>query len=279
MLNDPALPYGLRDIRLTPINSDGSYGTPVDLPVAQTLSFSEAEDVEELRGDDRLVAIHGKGAVVEWSLEAGGISLEAWALMNGAQLTETGSSPAQIKSLLKKTSDARSYFMIEGQSINDVDGDVHVKIYKAKVTGNLEGEFADGTFFITKCDGQGLGDNDLNLYEITWNETETAIGLGGVDAIMGLFSNATSGTYSATYSGQTAAAIPYNVTADDLEAALVALSNIAPGDVSVSGVPGALYVEFEGTLGESVQTLTVNGAGLTPANSIVATVIRPGAAA
>src|SRR5688500_1715920 len=112
-LDDPALPYGLRDVKLTPINSDGSLGTPVDLPVSQTLSFSEAEEFEELRGDDRLVAVHGQGATVEWELEAGGISLEAWAILTGGELTETGATPNQTKSLLKKTTHARPYFRIE----------------------------------------------------------------------------------------------------------------------------------------------------------------------
>ena len=44
--------------------------------------------------------------------------------------------------------------------INDVDGDTHCRIYKCKVTDTLEGEFADGGFFITKCSGEALGDAD-----------------------------------------------------------------------------------------------------------------------
>ena len=43
-------------------------------PHMQTLTFGETEEYEELRGDDKLVATHGKGAQVEWDLEAGGIS-------------------------------------------------------------------------------------------------------------------------------------------------------------------------------------------------------------
>jgi hypothetical protein len=175
-LADPALPYGLRDIKVTPINADGSLGTAVDLPAAQTLSFSEAEEYQELRGDDRLIAVHGQGPTVEWELEAGGISLDAWKVLCGGTLTTTGTTPAQVKSLLKKVTDARPYFQIEGQAINDVAGDTHVIIYKAKVTENIEGEFADGEFFITSCSGQGIGNEDGDLYLFTWNETEEAIG-------------------------------------------------------------------------------------------------------
>ena len=49
------LPYGLRDVKLTPIDDAGVLGTPVDLPAARTFSFSEAEEFEELRGDDQVV--------------------------------------------------------------------------------------------------------------------------------------------------------------------------------------------------------------------------------
>jgi hypothetical protein len=174
-LADPALPYGLRDIKVIPINDDGSLGTAVDLPVAQTLSFSEAEEYQELRGDDRLVAVHGQGPTVEFDLEAGGISLDAWKVITGGTLTESGSTPASVKSLTKKVTDARPYFRIEGQAINDVMGDTHVVIYKCKLTDTLEGEMTDGEFFVTSCSGQGIGDEDENLYTFTWNETAVPI--------------------------------------------------------------------------------------------------------
>ncbi len=43
----------------------------------------------------------------------------------------------------------KPYFMVEGQSIDDDGGDVHVVVYRCKATGNIEGEFADGAFFVT----------------------------------------------------------------------------------------------------------------------------------
>lgn len=277
-LSDPALPYGLRDIKLTPINSDGSYGTSVDLPVAQTLSFSEAEEFEELRGDDRLVAVHGQGPTVEFDLEAGGISLEAWQVMTGGTLDEAGSTPSQTKSLTKLVTDSRPYFKIEGQSINDVDGDTHVTIWKAKLTDNLEGEFADGQFFVTSCSGQGLGNDDDELYTITWNETSVAL-TAGVNELQLIVSNGTGGTFTVTYSAQTTSALAFGISVAGLQTALEALSNIVPGEVLVTGAPGAWYVEFIGTKGAINQTqMTVDNTSLTGGDAAVTT-IRQGAAA
>lgn len=47
----------------------------------------------------------------------------------------------------------------------------------------------------------------------------------------------TAGTFTITYDAQTTAAIPYNATAAEVQAALEALSNVAPGDVYVTGGP------------------------------------------
>lgn len=172
-LNDPTIPYGLRDIKIAPIDASGTVGTEVDLPIAQTLSFSETEEFTELRGDDVVAAIHGQGPIVEWELEAGAVSLAAWKVLTGGTLSTTGTTPDQVKKLNKKNTDARPYFQIQGKAINDGLGDTHVVIYKAKCTDSLEGEFADGEFFITSCSGQGIGDADGDVWDFIWNETAT----------------------------------------------------------------------------------------------------------
>lgn len=278
MLTSPQLPYGLRDVKLRPMASDSSLGTAVDLPASQTFSFSEAEEFETLRGDDRDVAIRGKGPKVEWELEAGGISLEAWEVLTGGTLTNTGVTPNQQKKLLKKVTDARQYFQVEGQSINDNDGDTHVKVFKCKVTDSLEGEWADGTFFITSCSGEGIGDADDNLYEITWNETATGI-TGGVNELQQIISNGTGGTFTITYSSQTTSAIDWDATASEVQTALEALSNIAPGDVEVTGDAGNWQVEFMGSLAATnVGQMTLGLGSLTGGGAAVVTT-RPGAAA
>ena len=68
-LSTTPLPYGLRDIKLTSYTTDAATtlaSTSVDLPYARTLSFSEAEEFTELRGDDQVVTTRGQGASVEW---------------------------------------------------------------------------------------------------------------------------------------------------------------------------------------------------------------------
>ena len=53
-----AIPFGLRQVKLVPLNDAGAEVTAsaVFLPASRTFSFSEAEDFETLEGDDRTVA-------------------------------------------------------------------------------------------------------------------------------------------------------------------------------------------------------------------------------
>lgn len=180
---DTALPYGLRDTAVTPYTdaSCTTLATGMDYPTARTLSFSEAEDYEELRGDDKLVALRGKGPGVDWSMEHGGISLPVYKAMAGGTLTTTGITPATVTKYRKKVTDQRPYFKAEGQSINDNGGDFHAVLYRCRASDNLEGEMADGAFWLTAAGGKTLpslitGDTDV-LYDFIINESEVAIDL------------------------------------------------------------------------------------------------------
>jgi len=92
----------------------------------------------------------------------------------------------------------------------------------------------------------------------------------------------TGGTFTLTYAGQTTTAIAYNATAAVVQTALEALSNIAPGDVVVTGGPGPATpytFTFGGALKGDVVAMTATGSftgGTTPAIAI--TTITPGVA-
>lgn len=177
-----ALPYGIRQIMLTPYTdaqattlSSVSY----PLPVAMTLGFSETEQYDELRGDDVLVAIHGRGAQVDWSLEAGGLPIMPWAIVTGGRVIEEGVSPNRTVRLLKSGDDQRPYFRIDGRVISDTGGNVVARIYKAKANGRIQADMRGGAFQTSRIDGVGLpltGDGGKWLYEIFRNESDSALG-------------------------------------------------------------------------------------------------------
>lgn len=181
-MGDTALPYGLRDTKVTPYTTGAATildTTKVDAPNARKLSFSEAEDFEELRGDDKVIALRGKGASVEWEMEHGGISLGAYKSMAGGTVTTSGVTPNTVTTYTKKVTDSRPYFKAEGQSISDNGGDFHAVLYRCRASDKLEGELGDGAFWLTGASGQSLpslitGSEDT-LYDFIINESVTAI--------------------------------------------------------------------------------------------------------
>lgn len=185
-LDTTPLPYGMRDIKITPYtDAAGSVlaASSIDLPNSRVLTFSDAEEFQELRGDDRVVAVHGNGAKVDWSLESGGLPFEAFKAMSGGTIIESGVSPNQIKTYTKKATDQRPYFKVEGQIISDSGGDIHVVLHRCKATGELSGDFKDGEFFLTSAKGQALavpnGPTTDEIYRFIYNETVTNIpGIG-----------------------------------------------------------------------------------------------------
>ncbi len=175
------LPYGLRDVKITPYTDAAgtTLGTPLDLPYSRTFSFTEAEEFEELRGDDKVVTTRGRGASVEWELESGGLSLEILKAISGGTITETGTTPAQKKSFKKLATEARPFFKVEGQAISDSGGDLHCVLDRCRCTGDIEGEFSDGEFFLTAAEGVALPSQQATridvLYEFVQNEQAAPI--------------------------------------------------------------------------------------------------------
>lgn len=87
----------------------------------------------------------------------------------------------------------------------------------------------------------------------------------------------TGGTFTLNFDGQTTAGIAYNAAAAAVQTALEALSNLAPGDVVVTGGPGPgtpWTVTFAAVLG-NVPQMSANGAaltgGVTPAVAVATT--------
>lgn len=85
--------------------------------------------------------------------------------------------------------------------------------------------------------------------------------------------NATGGTATYTFEGQTTAAVAHNANAATVQAALEALSNVAPGDVTVTGGPlntSPLLIEFKGTLGGANRTQMTSTSSLTGGSASIA---------
>ncbi len=82
----------------------------------------------------------------------------------------------------------------------------------------------------------------------------------------------TGGTFTITVDGQTTGGIAYNAAAATAQTALEALSNVAAGDVTVTGSAGGPYtLTFAGSLAYKSLTVSSSGASLTGGTAPAAT--------
>lgn len=87
------------------------------------------------------------------------------------------------------------------------------------------------------------------------------------------------GTFTLTFEDETTGAIAYNASAATVQTALEGLSNIAPGDVSVTGASPQWTVEFTGTYAATdVPLMTASGDSLTGAARLRFELVREGKA-
>lgn len=173
-----AVPFGLRQVKLVPLDEEGDEITAeaVFLPASRTFSFADAEEFQSLQGNDRTVASVGAGPTVDWELEGGGISLAAWKVMAGGTTAQSGVTPSMVNKYTKKTSDARPYFNVYGRSVNDNGGDFECVVRRCKADSSLEGSLENGSFLLTSASGKGYGNEvDEELYTFEHRETATPL--------------------------------------------------------------------------------------------------------
>ncbi|QKW31526.1 hypothetical protein HUT11_35785 (plasmid) [Streptomyces seoulensis] len=180
--------------------------------------------------------------------------------------------------------------------------------YEDEVDADLEQTFAKGTtgYVVILRKGDVPGNNSMDVFPIRvasqspqyTADNEAAkfmvtcsitsrplqgapVPLAGTDEVqtITITGTPTGGTFALTFNSQTTSAIAYNANAAAVQAALEALSNIAPGDITCAGgaLPGTpVTVNFGGGVydGTNVPQMTASGSftgGTSPAVTVTTT--------
>lgn len=168
--------YTIVDLKVATLSGDVP-GTLVDVPGVQAMNVTLTNDTQELRGDNKTIAIVDKGTGLEWSFEQGGLSLDAMVVIFGLSYTDSGTTPNIKRQWNVKSSDTRPYFFVCGKAISD-DGtqDLQVSVWKAKATDNVEFALKDGEFLLPKFGGIAIGRSaDDRIMSFLQHETAAAI--------------------------------------------------------------------------------------------------------
>lgn len=263
------LPFGLRDLKVYPLTGE-TYTTPgIDLPNNQKLTFAEAEQFVELRGDDALIAVHGKGPQVDWDVTAGGVSLDVVKVIYGGTIVETGvwanGTGTGVRKLTKRGTDNRPYFRLEGQAYSDSGGDFHCVIYRCKANSNLTGALDENAFWITGMKGIGLPRaSDSALWDFVQNEQPAFITPGVMPTIVNQ-SPPTSNVRPAAYG-------PYTFTATgDAPIVWSVVSGALPVGLTLNSATGVLSGTITNAGSSTFTVAATNASGQANTNPITIT--------
>jgi PKD repeat protein/type 1 glutamine amidotransferase len=143
------------------------------------------------------------------------------------------------------------------------------------VGGDIDFDKHNNLWLVTGDDTPSGGGNSGGFSphnDMKTNETQTV-----------RVTNATGGTFTLTFDGQTTAPIAFNATAATIQAALEALSNVEPGDVVATGGPvntANVSVNFRGQYTQdNVPQTTADGTaltGTTPAPAVTTATTQEG---
>ncbi len=164
--------YGLRDLK---VRSIGASPTTEDLDAAQELTMTEEKQGDKLQGDDAVKAVISFTIGGMFKISAGAVSSAAMAIMSGRTLTTTGSTPNEKTVMTFSGGDRMPYFEIGGKSLDDEDGDAHIYLKKAKLTGNVEFKFSNGSWYTSGLEGYAVPDSSGVIATFEQNETAAAL--------------------------------------------------------------------------------------------------------
>ena len=168
---NPSYGFGLSQIVVTNITGLSQ----VALPAANRLMFKERFQSAEAQGDDALQAVASTLMALEFELESKGISLEAMAIMTGRTLTTTGSTPNEVKTMTGDAGERLPYFKIYGKSLGEGDDDVHILLFKCKLTEGPEHSLQFGEFTGPTLKGIAVDDDVNGIFDVVINETATTL--------------------------------------------------------------------------------------------------------
>ena len=166
--------YTITDLKIAPVTGD-TPGTLVDVPGIQSMTVKLATENVTLRGDNTDIAVVDKGNQATFEFTEGGINFAAFDIMFGTTTAETGTTPNVVRTVDILGDAARPYFFVVGKSINDNGGaqDLHIAVWKCKVTDDVELKTADGEFLVPTFGGIAISRSD-NQKIVTMVHHETA---------------------------------------------------------------------------------------------------------
>lgn len=169
--------FGLSDVKIATWNSDGSYGSAVDIPSVQMFSVNARVVSAELTGDDRITATASRVVGASLQMRNGSVTIAALEILFGLTATSSIASPNNVKNLRINSGIRLPYFGVIGKVLaEEGDGDLWAFIPKCRITADVTLMNAGyGTFVVPEMNAVGVADEDYGVINFVVHETEAAV--------------------------------------------------------------------------------------------------------
>lgn len=135
--------FGVNDAKIAKLTADpaggsATYATSVDVPGIKSVTISGEITTVDLRGDHTLLDSDSTLQNVTVGFEYAKLSLDALVVWLGGTVSDSGTTPDQIAKLAMLGTDTllANYWKFEAKTVSadTVGGDVHLVLYKCKLT-------------------------------------------------------------------------------------------------------------------------------------------------
>lgn len=162
------IPYSVEDCKVYPY-SGGVPGTAKDVPGIMSIEMDMNVEEAEHRGDNKVLATAAAPSFVELTITVGQLNLDAQAALAGGLVTTAGTTPTQIRTLTRKTTDVLADYQIKAQTQSkSADGGARRVVFpRCQWVGGPSYSMADNEFPEMEITARAVPNaaNELFLFE------------------------------------------------------------------------------------------------------------------
>lgn len=175
----------LTDVTITEMTADAgaspTYGTPIPIPGIVKVGIKPEMASAELEGEGSILDVFSKMKSAEVEIEAAYLNMDAMAVITGATITTSGTTPNQTTTMEITKSTRPKWFRVEGRWMYPGLGlgSVNFILWKCKATdpGAIEVNDANGDFGSMKVAAKAVPTESTGkIYKVVANETAAALG-------------------------------------------------------------------------------------------------------
>lgn len=115
LLTQGELPYSIMDAKVYPYAA-GVPGTATDMPGIRRVEMQAQIEETEHRGDNQILAVAASFSSVDLTIEVGQLNLDAIAALSGGVVATTGTTPNQIRTLTRASTDNLADYQIKAKT-------------------------------------------------------------------------------------------------------------------------------------------------------------------